>query len=286
MSSIIENTLIIIPAYNVEARLENLLEQLSSYKSKILFIDDGSTDETYEILIRNCFLTLHYNENKGVSFAINQGVKYAYARGYDSVVIMDADYQHDPQYIPCFMKEIRENDLVIGNRFCSNGIIPDAKKNSNTFGSCIVETVFNKFVQDISCGFKAFKLQKDIIKYIENSTDYSIIFDLLICSIIKKKKISTVNMKAIYFPEEFWFTRKREIESFMKAITQFASKENYLINSVNQGLKQNNNFEITVKEIKFFFFYIEEYDGYIIQADKDAVQKYHYVRENKYVGKQ
>ncbi len=283
MNKIIENTLIIIPAYNVATRLEILLKQLFIYKSKVLFIDDGSTDETYEILSKNCFLTLHYNENKGVSFAINQGVKYAYDRGYNSVIIMDADYQHDPKYISCFMDKIVENDLVIGNRFCSNGIIPDAKRNSNTFGSCIIESIFNQFVQDVSCGFKAFKLKKDIIEYIEKSTDYSIIFDLLIYSLIKKKRIATVNMEAIYFPEELWYTRKKEIESFMKAIVRFASKENYLISNINQGLKQKNNFEITIKEINFFFFYIEEYNGYIIQADKNAVQNYHYRRENIYV---
>ena len=183
------------------------------------------------------------------------------------------------------LDKIVENDLVIGNRFCSNGIIPDVKRNSNTFGSCIVESIFNQFVQDVSCGFKAFKLQKDIIKYIEKSTDYSIIFDLLIYSLIKKKRIATVNMKAIYFPEELWFTRKKEIESFMKAIAQFASKENYLISNINQGLKQKNNFVINVKEINFFFFFIEEYDGYIIQADKNAVQNYHYRRENIHVSR-
>ena len=83
MNRKIENTLIIIPAYNVATRLGILLKQLSGYKSKVLFVDDGSTDETYEILSENCFLALHYNENKGVSFAINKGVKYAYDRGYD-----------------------------------------------------------------------------------------------------------------------------------------------------------------------------------------------------------
>lgn len=286
MNRTTENTLIIIPAYNVAARLEILLKQLSDHKSRILFVDDGSTDETYEILIRNCFLTLHYNENKGVSYAIKQGIKYAYDNGYDSVVIMDADNQHDPQYIPCFMKEIIENDLVIGNRFCSCGIIPDVKRNSNTLASCIIEMIYNQFVQDVSCGFKAFKLQEELIKYIEKSTDYSIIFDLLIYNIIKKKRIATVNMKAIYFPEELWFTKKKEIESFLSAITLFSSKENYLINDINQGIKYNKNFKITVKKINFFFFFIKEYDGYIIQADKNAIQNYNNNMEDKYARKQ
>ena len=71
----------------------------------------------------------------------------------------------------------------------------------------------------------------------------------------------------------------------MKAIAQFASKENYLISNINQGLKQKNNFVINVKEINFFFFFIEEYDGYIIQADKNAVQNYHYRRENIHVSR-
>lgn len=285
MDKIIENTLIIIPAYNAEARLKILLKQLDIYKSKILFIDDGSTDKTYEILIKSNFSVLHYHKNKGVSFAINQGIKYAYSKGYDSVVIMDADCQHNPKYISCFMEQIIENDLVIGNRFCSNGIVPDTKRNSNTVGSCIIEMIFNQFIQDISCGFKAFKLDEDIIKCIKNSTDYSIIFDLLIYSIIKKKRIATVNMKAIYFPEELWITRKIEIESFMRSIAQFVSKENFLINKITQELKQNSSFQITLEEIDFFFFFIEKYDGYIIQADKNAIQNYHYKRENLYVNR-
>lgn len=269
-----KESLIIIAAYNEEKKLEKLVQQLKIYKKNTLFIDDGSYDRTYEILKKNGFRIIHYNENKGVSYAIKQGINYAYDQKYKSVIMLDADGQHNPQYIPYFYNKIKENDFVMGNRFSIENVVPDVKRNSNTFGTCLVEVLFGQYIQDTSCGFKAFKLNNDIIKYIQKSTDYSIVFDLLIYNIINKKKIAVVNMEATYFPNEFWYTRKSELDSLVKAMEPFLCKEE-LINKIKLKLNRNTNFDIQVAGIPFFFIYLKEYDGYIVQADKNDIYKYH-----------
>ena len=280
------NTLIIIPAYNVEKRLRKLLIQLENYKRDVLFVDDGSNDKTYSILIENNYLVLHYSKNKGVSYAINKGIQYACRKGYNAVIIMDADCQHNPKYIPYFMSEIINNDFVIGNRFSNGYLVPDIKRNSNTFATCLVEIIFNHFIQDVSCGFKAFKLEKNIIEHIDYSTDYSIIFDLLICGITQNYKISIINMEPIYFPEELWYTRKIEISSFLKAVLPFAKEYTTLVETIFQRLESSGHFQLKLRNIDFYFHYLKEYDGYIIQADKQSIEDYHYIQERKNASKQ
>ena len=112
--------LIIIPAYNEEACIErvvdNILKKYSQYDYVV--VNDGSKDNTYNICKKNNYNLIDLPINLGLAGGFQAGMKYAYAAGYDCAIQFDADGQHLPQYIDKMQKKLNEGyDIVIGSRF-------------------------------------------------------------------------------------------------------------------------------------------------------------------------
>ena len=91
------NNLIIIPAYNVESKIKSVLDFLKCKKENVIVIDDGSADNTSQIVINENFRLIRHKKNMGLSQAINSGLEYAKVNGFERIVTIDADGQHDPR---------------------------------------------------------------------------------------------------------------------------------------------------------------------------------------------
>lgn len=117
--------LIVIPAYNEEASIErvvdNLIENYSQYD--YIVVNDGSMDSTADICRKRGYELLDLPVNLGLAGAFQAGVRYAYKNGYDMVLQLDGDGQHRPEYIETMMKVMEEEkvDIVIGSRFTEPG---------------------------------------------------------------------------------------------------------------------------------------------------------------------
>src|ERR671924_243020 len=99
-------TLIIIPTYNERENLAPLLEQIFAYAP------DSTGQLADEIHNENLQVSvLHRSGKLGLGTAYIAGFKYAIANGYDAAFEMDADFSHDPKYLPNFLKEIEHSDL-------------------------------------------------------------------------------------------------------------------------------------------------------------------------------
>lgn len=113
--------ILIIPAYNegenIERVVRNLLENFPQYD--YIVVNDGSSDNTAKVCMRNGFNFLDLPENVGLSGAFQAGMKYAYYNGYDCAVQYDGDGQHDARFISDMLKTMEQGnyDIVIGSRF-------------------------------------------------------------------------------------------------------------------------------------------------------------------------
>lgn len=146
---------VIIPAYNEEKRIGKVLETTKKYAKSIIVVDDGSSDKTASAVRRHNVLCLRHKTNLGQGAALKTGIEAAWIMGYDIVLTLDADGQHESKEIPNFIKKIKEgNNIVFGSRNWSNGV-PFVRFLGNKFASVLINLLFGIYLSDITCGYMA-----------------------------------------------------------------------------------------------------------------------------------
>lgn len=167
-------TLLIIPAYNEEEnilRVCNLIEEYNKnneIKLDYVVINDGSRDNTLNILIKNNINHINLIHNLGIGGAVQTGYKYAYQNNYDIAIQFDGDGQHDLNYVSNICEPLikKEADMCIGTRYLDK----DSSKFQSTFmrrlGKNIISFMINlcckKKITDPTSGFRA--SNKEIIE--------------------------------------------------------------------------------------------------------------------------
>lgn len=121
-------TLVIIPTYNERENITLLVSQILQLPDElhVLVVDDNSPDGTAEALTAafpsNSRVHLLKREKKmGLGTAYSAGFRYALDHNYDMAITMDADFSHDPKYLPDLVKAAKDNDIVIGSRYIPGG---------------------------------------------------------------------------------------------------------------------------------------------------------------------
>ena len=162
-------TLIIIPTYNEYENLRPLLEQVFTYApaSDILIVDDNSPDGTgklaEEIAAQNPQVQVMHRAGKlGLGTAYIAGFKYAVEHHYDAAFEMDADFSHDPRYLPDFLKAIESADLVIGSRYVKGGGTPNwslLRRFISGGGNIFARFMLGIPVRDCTAGFRCYRRQ-------------------------------------------------------------------------------------------------------------------------------
>jgi len=161
-------TLVVVPTYNERENLEPLVRKLLGLGLglEVLVVDDNSPNGTGELAERlsNIFPevhVLHREKKEGLGRAYVAGFKYALEHGYDVVIQMDADFSHDPGYIPQFLKKLNEGyDLVLGSRYI-NGVNvvnwPMKRLLLSYMANWYSRKVTGMPVRDATGGYKAFR---------------------------------------------------------------------------------------------------------------------------------
>lgn len=171
-------TLIIIPTYNEIENLRPLLTQIFTYapETDVLIIDDNSPDGTGELADQmheeNAQVSVLHRPGKlGLGTAYIAGFKYAVEHNYDAVFEMDADFSHDPRYLPDFLKAIEDADLVIGSRYVPGGDTPNwslLRRFISGGGNIFARFMLGIPVHDCTAGFRCYR--RKVLESIELET--------------------------------------------------------------------------------------------------------------------
>jgi glycosyltransferase involved in cell wall biosynthesis len=157
--------LIVIPAHNEQGTIDSVIRGLRREAPGFdrLVVDDGSTDETPEILARLGEHSARLSFNLGYGYALQTGLTYALATGYDIVVLFDGDGQHRPQDVPRIVERLIRSkaDLVIGSRFCGGRPYtgPLARRVAQRVFSWISRLFVDRRIYDTTSGFKGLSVR-------------------------------------------------------------------------------------------------------------------------------
>jgi glycosyltransferase involved in cell wall biosynthesis len=118
-----KRVLIVIPAWNEAGCIADVIGEVRGELPGVgvLVVDDGSTDRTSAVAANAGATVAQLPYNLGVGGAMRLGYRYGLEHGYDVVVKVDADGQHDPRYVPKLVDALDEADFVIGARFAGEG---------------------------------------------------------------------------------------------------------------------------------------------------------------------
>src|SRR5262245_22218389 len=118
-----KRVLIVVPAWNESASIADVVREVRGELPgvDVLVVDDGSIDATTEKAKSAGAIVATLPYNLGVGGAMRLGYRYGRDHGYDVVIQIDADGQHDPRYVPKLIDGLDDADLVIGARFAGEG---------------------------------------------------------------------------------------------------------------------------------------------------------------------
>ncbi len=165
--------LIIIPAYNESANIENTVKDIVNNAPDFdyVIINDCSTDNTLEICERNGFNVVNLPLNLGIGGAVQTGYRYAYNNSYDIAVQVDGDGQHDPAFLEKMAETmLAENaDMLIGSRFIEKEGFQTsrARRMGITYFSWLIKLFTRKKITDPTSGLRM--INSDIIKVFAES---------------------------------------------------------------------------------------------------------------------
>ena len=152
--------LIIIPAHNEAANLAGVIADIRAHSDAgIVVVNDGSTDDTAGVALREGVELLSLPFNLGIGSAMQTGFKFAHREGYDIALQVDGDGQHDAAYIAALLEPLlaAECDMSVGSRYLAdNGYEGSASRRLGTaVFSRIVSLMLRQKLTDATSGFRA-----------------------------------------------------------------------------------------------------------------------------------
>ncbi len=155
-------TLVLIPTYNNAPKLRGVLDEVLKFTSSVLLVNDGSTDETREILAEfQEISTLHYDKNQGKGMALKKGLDWAISHQFSYAISMDSDGQHLASDLVKFLDKIEEepNAMIIGARNMETAEgVPGGSSFGHRFSNFWFQLETGVKLPDTQSGFRLYPL--------------------------------------------------------------------------------------------------------------------------------
>jgi glycosyltransferase involved in cell wall biosynthesis len=192
-----------VPAYQEEARVASTVRRVQEYASDVVVIDDGSSDRTADVAEEAGAIVLRHDGNRGKGVALQTGFAYVREQGFELVITLDADGQHDPAAIPDFLATYEQTGfpVLIGNRMGDKLNMPLVRRWTNMFMSWLLSRQIGQRVPDTQCGYRLYRCA--VIPLVSSEAPgYAAESEILFHLARGGAKMGAVPLSAIYNDEE------------------------------------------------------------------------------------
>ena len=192
----------IIPFFNEEQFIRDIISDTLKYVDLVIAVNDGSIDNS-EKLIQNIsnVIILSFPKNHGKGFALQNGFDECLKRNFEFIITLDGDNQHDPDFIPAFIKDLDKYDIVIGNRLGEIKNMPFMRILSNKITSILLSLKTKQKIIDSQCGFRAYR--SEVLKKVKTtSSGYEAESEILILASRMGFNIGFIEIPTVYADEK------------------------------------------------------------------------------------
>lgn len=210
---------VLLPAYNVEKHLRELIGEIKKHTDNILVIDDGSRDRTIDIIKEMQIEYIVHPKNKGKGAALSDGYEYLLKKPIDYVLTMDSDGQHSPADIPSFLRTAQATraDIIIGNRMGNTKEMPLIRYLTNRFMSWIISKMCGQHIPDSQCGYR-FISKKVLQSIVVKRQNYDAESEILVKASRTGFRIANAPVRTIYGLEKSTINPIRDTIRFFSLI--------------------------------------------------------------------
>jgi glycosyltransferase involved in cell wall biosynthesis len=195
------DTLALIPAHNEAEHISEVVQNAVTYLT-VLVLDDGSEDDTAILAQQSGAIVISQKPNQGKGAALKAGFCYAIDQGYQYILTLDGDGQHDPLEIPKFLKaKVDQNaDLVVGARDFSQ--MPLVRRFANSTGRWLLSWALGQSIRDNQSGYRLVSTRLAEITLSSQESGFEFEVEMIVNCVNKGYILAWVPIKTIYAGEK------------------------------------------------------------------------------------
>ncbi len=202
-----ESVCVIVPTYNNERTIVDVLRRIQAYSRNIIVVNDGSTPATMEAITASFDASelpeiVDYTPNRGKGYALMQGFRRALELGYKYAITIDSDGQHFPEDIPvlmdCFLQ--RMGSLIVGSRNLTADNMPSKNTFANKFSNFWFRLQTGIPLEDTQSGYRLYPLEAINLRW-PITPRYEAELELLVFSAWRGVPVTSVPVRVYYPPE-------------------------------------------------------------------------------------
>lgn len=195
--------LVAIPVYNEEQYVLRVLRRTLQFADNILVIDDGSSDATPCLLPKEPVEVIRHARNRGYGRSLQDAFRWAAVDGFDWVITMDCDEQHEPEVIPAFVQAAQSErwDIISGSRYLQRAEADDSPPPARRAINGVITRELNQrlglSITDSFCGFKAYRVAA-IQKLTLDVNGYAFPLQFWVQAVASNLRMTEIPVRLIY----------------------------------------------------------------------------------------
>ncbi len=205
------SALIVCPVFNEQDTLRRFHARLRrAFRGPAAFIEDGSSDASGKILTElksSKDIVLYHPVRRGYGAAIKTGFAFALREGFQKVVTVDADLQHDPADIPVFLRGLDHSHVVLGSRYLKDSELAGVPRNRraiNRYIASVIRESFGLVVSDPFCGMRGYR--RDVLRKMRLAEDsYGIGLEIILEVLRRAIPFREEPIETVYHAQERTF---------------------------------------------------------------------------------